>query len=155
MRKLSKQQRGFTLTEVIVAGVILSLLLATALSIYPLSKRWFERAHYQLIAVQYARNVFERLLEEDFSSNLLTEGTHNKDSADTPDIISITEGEFKYEYDEGGNRIDKFNADRYYEVVDNTWDTTNIKEIKVTVEWDEPDTKQRKTESIIDVIVEQ
>ena len=119
-----KHLRGFTLTEIIVAAVVLSVAVGGMWASFVGSKRHVIKAKTYLMALHNARYILEKLkadVRQTGSSGWLSTGTH-----DVTSWLPTGTGTFK----------DKYNATAVY-VVTSPVSGSNCSKVEVTMTWDD------------------
>ncbi|MBI3999972.1 MAG: type II secretion system protein [Candidatus Omnitrophica bacterium] len=149
-RKREEAKRGFTLIEIIVAMVIISLLGAGIFATVSFSKRVAVRAQQNTIAISHIESLLSELKHMGAGELVATASV-----SDQPDGPLNCSG-FKYcqEMNELGGRM----VGRVVAKVENPFEdqgTEDFKEIEVTAVWDDPILKMRRTESVYTTVYQE
>lgn len=90
---LKSSKRGFTLAEVLAAGLILIITSVGIAGMYAMEYGLLLQTSHRMQAINYARGIAGVLLEEDINSGKLAIGTHDKNT--DPDICTLPDSYFK------------------------------------------------------------
>lgn len=112
-------RRGFTLVELIVAMMLISIIIVVGLQFLVYCQRFIIKSGTKLVAANFARETMEELYQDDYYSASLDVGAESKPLPTGVEFASNLADQY------GGSRECTVTEDADYKV------------ITVTVEWDE------------------
>jgi type II secretory pathway pseudopilin PulG len=127
-------QRAFSLTEVFVCIALILIISSSILTAIISGNRVINRISHRVMAMNYAREATEELLNRGF------------------DGLTATTGFTAYEYAlPSGDFLDNLSGQRQYRIDEQTWGTeaTDYKIITVRVSWIDPYSSEAKTDDYV------
>lgn len=132
----SKTSRGFSLLEIVIAMLVMSLVVAGIYGLFITSHNFIGDAGRRLQAAQYARQILETLrvyvsANANFpanAGNAFTDGLHP--------LSDITNIGASYYMNIHGIGLTVFNCN--YNVTSNPQGATGLKEVRLNVSWSNP-----------------
>ena len=112
------KKRSFTLTEVIVATVIVALVFGGLISSFMVVRRYVNRAHGRLTAVNLARTTFDNLYR-DVRADTWDTGNLSAGNAVNLPNYNIDEGGIQVAYSNGGYLVSAVGGRDYRQVTIN------------------------------------